>query len=419
MNDLSETAGREEQPLQTSPPWGRSTKLVIVIIGLLLIGFTIYRFQGLIVMVTTAALIAYLLNPLVRFVNQRTRIARGWVILLIYLALAAALVWLFIALGVAVYEQGTNLIDLIPALIDRTTSYFATLNESSAPIVIFGRFTIEPLLLPWDSITQQILGLIQPTLSTSGGMVSRLASLTVRTVGNFLFIFVISIYMVLEAPNFRGYLQGFARNPGYQVDAERLAKETGLIWSAYLRGQVLLGLIIFAVVWLGLAILGVNNALALGLVSGFLEFVPTLGPIIGTVAAMVVAFFQPDNPWGLANWQFALLVLALMVVIQQIENNVLVPRIVGRALDLHPIIILVGVFMGASLAGVLGAILAAPVLATLKLFVTYSWRKLFDLPPFPQEMPDVDGPVGDTGTPLALPEMEETMPEGELPAERP
>lgn len=399
MSEQSDNAGLGEQAAFVSPPWGRSTKLVVVIIGLLLLGFAIYRFQGLVVMVTTAALIAYLLNPVVRFVNKRTRIARGWVILLIYLALAGALVWLFIALGVAVYDQATNLLDLVPNLIDSTTSYFAALNEESEPIVLFGRFTIEPLLLPWDSITEQVLGLIQPTLSTSGGVVGRVASLTVRTVGNFLFIFVISIYMVMEAPNFGGYLQGFARNPGYQADAERLAKETGLIWSAYLRGQVVLGLIIFVVVWLGLTILGVNNALALGLLSGFLEFVPTLGPIVGTGAAMVVAFFQPDNPWGLLNWQFALLVLGLMIIIQQVENNVLVPRIVGRALDLHPIIILVGVFMGASLAGILGAILAAPVLATLKLFVTYSWRKLFDLPPFPDPPVEI---VPDSGAELEI-----------------
>jgi predicted PurR-regulated permease PerM len=380
----------DQSEYSPSPPWGRSTKLVVVIIGLLLVAFAIYRFHGLVVMVTVAALIAYLLNPLVKFVNERTRIARGWVILIIYLVLAGLLVWLFVALGVAVYNQTIDLLDLIPDLIDQTSSYFAALNEQSTPIVLFNRFTIEPLLLPWDSITNQLLGLVQPTISTSGGMVSRLASTTLRTVGNFLFVFVISIYMILEAPNIGGYLQEFARTPGYQDDAKQLATETGSIWSAYLRGQVVLGLIIFVVVWLGLSILGVRNALALALLSGLLEFVPTLGPIIGTGAAMIVAFFQPQNPWNLLNWQYALLVLGLMVIIQQVENNILVPRIVGRALDLQPIIILVGVFMGASLAGVLGAILAAPLLATMKLFTIYAWHKLFDLPPFPETVPTTD-----------------------------
>ena len=73
-----------------------------------------------------------------------------------------------------------------------------------------------------------------------------------------------------------------------------------------------------------------------------------------------------------------------MIVVQQVENNLLVPRIVGGALDLHPLIVIIGGLMGAALAGVLGAILAAPILASLKLVGQYVWRKLFDLPPFPE-----------------------------------
>ncbi len=76
-----------------------------------------------------------------------------------------------------------------------------------------------------------------------------------------------------------------------------------------------------------------------------------------------------------------------MILIQQIENALLVPRIVGGALNLHPFIVIVGVFMGASLAGVLGAVLAAPIIASLKVLGGYTWRKLFDLPPFPDMPP--------------------------------
>jgi predicted PurR-regulated permease PerM len=160
-------------------------------------------------------------------------------------------------------------------------------------------------------------------------------------------------------------------------------REFGRIWSAYLRGQVLLGLVIFLVVWLGLALLGVQNSLALGLLSGLLEFIPVLGPIIGAGAAIIVALFQPDTLGQMGNWQYAGVVLIFMLIVQQLENNILVPRIVGESLELHPIIVIVGVFMGSSLAGVLGAILAAPVVATLKLLSIYAWRKMFDQPPFP------------------------------------
>jgi predicted PurR-regulated permease PerM len=157
-----------------------------------------------------------------------------------------------------------------------------------------------------------------------------------------------------------------------------------LIWNAYLRGQVLLALIIGIVVAVVLSVLGVSNALALGLLSGVLEFLPIIGPVIGTAAAVLVAVFQSSNYLGLSPLIYGLLVLGVMIAIQQIENHVLVPRIVGGALDLHPVAVMVGVLMGASLAGLLGAILAAPVLATLKLFAVYVWRKMLDLDPFPE-----------------------------------
>ena len=101
----------EENKIE-SPHWNRTTKIVIVVISLLLIAFTAQRFRGLIGMVVVAAVIAYLLNPLIEFTNKRTKISRGWVILFIYLALAGAVGWISVALSVAAYEQASELIIL-------------------------------------------------------------------------------------------------------------------------------------------------------------------------------------------------------------------------------------------------------------------------------------------------------------------
>ncbi|NCF69521.1 MAG: AI-2E family transporter [Chloroflexi bacterium] len=392
MAETDQVIPEESEPQQNSSPfWGRSTKIVVIVAVLLLAALTAWRFQGLIIMTVTAGVIAFIINPLINSVNQRTRISRGWVILLIYLVLALAVVWLFVALGVAAYEQAGDLIELIPNLFDQIVALLESLDQRSEPVVIFDQFTIDPVQLPWDSITNQILGLVEPTLSTSGQFLRQIATTTVRTVGNFLFVFVISIYLAIEFPHFGKYIDSAASQPGYRDDAKNLSKEFGRIWDAFLRGQVILGVVIFVVVWLGLSLLGVRNSLTLGLLSGILEFIPTLGPVIGTGVAMMVAFFQPQNPWGLESWQFALIVLVFMIIVQQIENNLLVPRIVGGALDLHPLIVIIGVLMGASLAGILGAVLAAPILASLKLVGQYVWRKLFDLPPFPvaEERPDL------------------------------
>jgi hypothetical protein len=91
----------------------------------------------------------------------------------------------------------------------------------------------------------------------------------------------------------------------------------------------------------------------------------------------------------LTGFQFALVVLGVMMLVQQVENNILVPRIVGETLDLNPLLVFIGAIMGSSLGGILGAILAAPILATLKLLGSYIWRKFFDLPPFPKPEPEL------------------------------
>lgn len=376
----------EDQPTwpnYNSPPWGRSTKVIVAVIALLLLAAVAYRFQSLIAQLTIAAILAYILNPVVVLVNNQTSLNRSVVILIAYLLVAIAFVWALIALGVAAFQQITSLLQQVPQLIDNTTDVFQALTIRTEPFEI-GAFSLDPIIIPWDAITQQILGFVEPAIAQGTLMARQAATTTVGLVGNFFFIFVISIYIAIEIPRLGGYVGDFAHTPGYRLDAERMTREFGRIWSAYLRGQVILGLMIGFTVWLGLSILGVQNALALGILSGLLEFIPIIGPVIGAGAAIVVAFFQPGNYLGLESWQYALVVLGLMLVIQQIENSLLVPRIVGDALDLHPVLVMVAVFMGGSIAGILGAILAAPVLATLKLLSIYAWRKMFDQHPFPE-----------------------------------
>ncbi len=374
-----------------SPLWIRTTKTVVVITGLLLVAVLVMRFRGLLAMLVVAAILAYLLDPVITFIDKRTSIRRGILIAVVYIILAAALVGGFFALGVASYQQAANLIEEVPALIENLGVTIAALVNRTEPITL-GPLSLDPSVVAWDRLPEQLLGMIEPILSQSGSVVSRFATSTARMLFNFLFIFVLSIYLATDLPRFGGYVKSFAQQPGYREDAERLMPQLRHVWSAYLRGQIILSLVIFLTVWIGLTLLGVQNSLALGLLAGFLEFLPNVGPVISAGVTVLVAFFQPGNYMGLAAWQYALVVLGLMIVIQQLENHLLVPRIVGGALNLHPIIVIVGLFMGASLAGILGAILAAPLIASLKVLGNYAWRKLFDLPPFPDEEPIDDPP---------------------------
>lgn len=367
-----------------SPYWSRTTKVIVVIFMLIAALWLTGRFNSIIVMVVLAAILGYLLEPVINFLDARLSIRRGIITVFVYITLALAVLGGFFALGLASFQQLANLIAQLPGFIESVGTSINNFVTSTEPFSI-GPIDIQPAFVPWDRITDQLLGFLDPLVSQSTSLVSRVATSTVRTVFNVITIFIISLYMATDLPNLGNFVKSVAQQPGYRDDAERLLPELSRVWRAYLRGQIILGIVIFVVVWVGLTLLGVQNSLALALLAGLLEFVPTIGPVVSTAVAMLVAFFQPTNYMGLDSWQFALVVLGLMIIIQQLENNILVPRIVGGALDLHPILVIVGVFMGASLAGILGAILAAPIVASLKVLGRYTWRKLFDLPPFPED----------------------------------
>lgn len=372
---------------QESPLWGRNFKFMVAAVIVVLLALLVWQFTSLIRLVVIAAMVAFILNPLVVLIASRIPLNRGSIILVVYIGIAVAIIWALVALGVAAYTELSSLLTQLPTYISQITSSIEKFISSSEAIFTIGGFSLVPNQLPWADIQERALNMLSPLTSGGADFLGTFATGTLSFLGNLFFVFMISIYIANEFPKLGEYVANFATDPGYRHDAERLVRDFGRIWSAYLRGQVILGLVIFVVAWLGLLLLGVENALALGLVAGVLEFVPNLGPIISAIVAVVAAFFQQNNYLGLSQWELATAVIVLMLIIQQLENNLLVPRIVGQALDLHPLVVLVGVFMGASLAGILGAVLAAPVIASLKLLGNYTWRKMLDLPPFPQPEP--------------------------------
>jgi phosphoglycolate phosphatase len=121
----------------------------------------------------------------------------------------------------------------------------------------------------------------------------------------------------------------------------------------------------------------------LGIVAGLLELIPSLGPILSSVPAILLALFQGSSYINMSNLSIAILVAIIYWMIQSLENNLLVPRIIGASLNLHPLIVIIGVLAGATLGNILGVLLAAPVLASLRDIIYYVYCKLADLDPFP------------------------------------
>ena len=312
----------ENVPQHESPPWNLSTKFIVTVAFIVLLIWVVIRFNALIYQIVAASILAYLLNPVIVFVDNRTPIKRGTSIIVIYLLLAAGVVTASIALGLAAVEQVNNLITFLSGdFITNSIDQISTFLEENPTFQVGDFFTLDIAeTLNLSNIQDQLLSLVNPIVGQSTQILQTAAGFTISGVTTVLFIFVISIYIAIEIPLLGGRISRIAYLPGYQQDAERILREFGRIWSAYLRGQVILGLVIFLIVWLGLAAMGVQNALALGILSGLLEFIPIIGPVIGAGAAVIVAFFQVPGI-GDSPLVFAGIVLAFMFIDHRISSQ--------------------------------------------------------------------------------------------------
>ena len=380
------------QPSGVSPPWGVTTKALVAFFTVVLLGIFFWRFNNLLQPIVVAVILAYLLLPAISFLERRLHWKRGWSVLFIYAVILIAWISFALSLGFLGLDQTNRLLRALPGLTESSVDTALVWLQSVAGRTFeVGRLTLTvpdiAAQIEAGQIEQQAFNWTRQLVGQGGPIVLSVAQNIFSSIGIGFIVLTTSIYIARDMPRFGRTISDLAHHSGYRDDADRLMAEFVRIWNAYLRGQVVLGLVIGTVVTVGLWLMGVRYALALGTLAGLLEFLPILGPVISALTSTIVAFFfgstaMPDmNPLIVAG-----IVLAFMFVVQQIENAVLVPRIVGGALDLHPVATILAVMLGGSVAGILGAILAAPIAASIKLIGDYSWRKMFDLPPFPDEV---------------------------------
>ena len=397
----------EPPPPPASPRWGIVPKLVAGLVVATLVGIVLSRFRDMVPPLVFALIFAYVLTPVISWLTVKTKLSWGMVVNLLYLALLILLVAGLTAAMVGLIQQiqalYQTIVDILPDLPARLQTLVQTLLTQPFQV---GTFTIDlsrpielgPFRLDFTQsnltpLLQQVVAAIQPMLSQAGEMLGSLATQTATLFGWLLFLLVISYYLLHDLRNIVPSLWKVMPE-NFAYDARRLAAELGPIWNAFFRGQITLALVMGSIVGVTMAVLGVRYALVLGLVAAAGEFVPIVGPLISGATAGLIALFQPGNQFGLNQLWYAGLVVLVYTILQQVEGNVLVPRIVGGSLNLHPAAIIIGAIIGANLAGIVGLILAAPMLATLRLFGGYVYRKLFDMDPWPAPSPPPLRPSG-------------------------
>ncbi len=325
----------------------------------------LYAVRELLVPFTLAVLLAYLLNPLVVFTARVTKRSRTSAVALVYLALLAALV--------------LALVLLIPTLVRQIRAIDLDLNSMSAQLRDFTAAHRQVELFGFSLDLFSLYGELQGTMhSAFSFLLAKTGSVLVGVASSmawFLLILIATFYLLKDADSIRAYLLGLAPE-GRRQDLLDIAQGVNAVLSAYLRGRLVLCMVIGVVTWAAMALVGLPNALLMGLIAGVLEIIPNLGPVLATIPAVLIALYQGSAHVPISNPWFALVVLGLYTLIQQLENAFLVPKIIGESVNLHPLVVLFGILAGASLAGVVGIFLAVPAIATGRILASYLFKKL-------------------------------------------
>ena len=382
--------------------WDLSTKRTVLVIMLIAIIFLIYISRSILPMILVAGILAYLLNPLVNL-GERLRIPRAVSTLIIYILLIVALVLIPILFIPALVDQLRALANFdVPG---NARSFLQWANDTirglPEEIVVLGY--VLPIGQSIDQIQENsqniqfipsvndVLSYIQQGLSATTTVVSSTYSIGVSVVGAFFSGFLavlvtlfVSLYMTIDAPRIQSYIQSLFP-ASYRSELADLLRRIANVWQSFLRGQLILSITVGVTTWLALTLVGMPGALIFGILAGLLEVVPNLGPILAMIPAVITALLQGSDVMrdvGINNLGFALITVGIYFLIQQLENNILVPRIIGDSINLHPIIVICAVAVGLTTGGILGALLAPPVVATFRVVGSYVHAKLLDYPPF-------------------------------------
>ena len=180
--------------------------------------------------------------------------------------------------------------------------------------------------------------------------------------------------------------------PSFRQDFMRLRGEIRSVWHAFFRGQLLLAAILTVVITLVFTVIGVPFAWVMGLLAGIMAFIPNIGQIVAAVPPILMAFLQGSTHLNMNKIGFGVMVSAIYVLFTLLYNNLLVPRILGRSLKLHPLAVLIAAIVGGLLGGILGMLLAAPTLSTLRIILRYVIFRLYDRDPFVEAAEDEPPP---------------------------
>jgi predicted PurR-regulated permease PerM len=337
--------------------WRVVVRGICLIFGLILLALLVRELQTVIVQLLLAILLAAAVTPSVDRATRVTATDRRW---RVGRGLAAAAV----SLGGAIVLALASIAVLSTALPD-LARLVANLPVYAGRV----QHAIADLAVANPELAARLSGAL-PSVADAAGGASALLSQAPHLLGvatgvfsavlHVVFTLFLALYLTIDGERIRRYAIEFLPFDRHGQALE-LTDRIGTRLGSWARGEALLAAIIGGMTWVGTSLIGLPYAAALALIAGAGELVPTLGPIIAAIPLIAVGLLSSPTQ--------GLLALILAVTVQQLENNLIVPRVMGQAVDLHPVVVMLAILAGGELLGISGALLAVPVVASLSVVV--------------------------------------------------
>lgn len=332
------------------------------LIVIVLLGAALYWLGPVLTPFVIAGLFAYLCDPLVDRM-ERLGLGRALSVSLVFLVIVLLLIAFVLVLVPFIERQIGNLLGQLP-------KWIAWFQAVAAPW-LQEHLGISPLALD----TERLTGMLQQHWKEAGGAaavvlgkVSQSGMFLVNLAVGFVLVPVVGFYLLRDWDLLVERVRALVPR-GAAPTVTRLARESDEVLGAFLRGQLSVMIVLGVIYGLGLWLVGIDVGPLIGMVAGLISFVPFLGAIVGVIMALIAALVQYHD------WLHVILVLAVFAVGQSLEGYVLVPKLVGDRIGLHPVAVIFAVLAGGELFGFIGVLIALPVAAVAMVLLRYAHER--------------------------------------------
>lgn len=349
-----------EQPVYR---WSPRTRRTVAMFIAILAGLVLWGAREIVGPFVWAGIFAYVFNPAVNGLVRLARVPRP------------AAVAIFYALGIGLLTLLGFLI--IPRVVDELNRLTAELPSIIADLeaALPSEFLGQPLVV--QDVIDGLTAGATSMLTDASQAVSAF-----RSAFNLLIHGVLAVvaagYLLLAGPElFRGLLERIP--PGPRAETEELIGRINSVLGGFIRGEIILVVIMSVTTFIGLSIIGIPFAVILAIATGFLELIPVFGPIMAAIPPIGLALVTANN-FGWPGWVAGVVVAVMYTVLRQLEDYFVIPNVVGRVVRVHPLIALFAIFAGLQIWGITGMVIALPVAGVARVLLGYAYRRTVTSP---------------------------------------